>query len=297
MRRRSGQLAIAAVVGLAALAWGSEVRVGGGSVRLEGQVKADRVTVAAPATLHGNGTLQGDLEVSGALAPGGYAADAVGTQRVQGAVTFLPGSRFLCYAATHTNLDRLEASGAVSGSGQVVCSQATGAIPVGAVIVRGGAASSFAGFSPDSTWRWRLGTTGAVDLVLTDLRGDSDSDGLPDWWELAHFAGRTAGAPDGNPDGDRMNNGAEYAANTIPTDGNSVFEITDLAVLSATNARVRWTTTEGRQYTVVTWTNLLGGAPTTAAVLTVYSQPAHSWTDTVSAAQTLIYGVKVQEQP
>jgi predicted outer membrane repeat protein len=45
---------------------------------------------------------------------------------------------------------------------------------------------------------------------------DSDWDGLPDWWEQKYFASPTAGNPNGNPDGDGLDNLAEYEASRNP---------------------------------------------------------------------------------
>jgi len=45
---------------------------------------------------------------------------------------------------------------------------------------------------------------------------DSDSDGLPDWWELAYFGGVFGAAPGGDADGDGATNLQEYQAGSDP---------------------------------------------------------------------------------
>ncbi|QHI69520.1 PIG-L deacetylase family protein [Tichowtungia aerotolerans] len=54
---------------------------------------------------------------------------------------------------------------------------------------------------------------------------DSDYDQLPDDWELAHFPSLEAADPDADPDGDGLDNAAEFGAGTNPalsdTDGDS----------------------------------------------------------------------------
>jgi len=45
---------------------------------------------------------------------------------------------------------------------------------------------------------------------------DSDEDKLPDWWEDKYFGDPTAGIPDDDPDGDGLDNLAEYEASRNP---------------------------------------------------------------------------------
>lgn len=279
------------------LVWGAiggEVRIHGGMFRLEGEVRADRVILQTNATLFGNGILRGDLLARGLVMPGTAVPLNVGTQRVAGNVTFETPGRFACDAVSHTALDRLEATGAVSGVCIVVITNAPGAIPLGQLIVLGNAASDYAAFSPSNTYLWRLSETGSVDLALTDLRGDSDGDSLPDWWETAYWSNRLDGAAAADSDGDGMDNLGEYIANTLPQDADSLLEFTRIAAIS-TNVQVTWTTADGRRYALVGFTNLETSAGVTAAVFTVYGQPEHSWTDTVNGAGGRYYSVKVEE--
>ena len=50
---------------------------------------------------------------------------------------------------------------------------------------------------------------------------DTDTDGLPDWWEVACF-GNTDALPGGDPDQDQYTNLQEYQAGTDPTNAASV---------------------------------------------------------------------------
>lgn len=62
------------------------------------------------------------------------------------------------------------------------------------------------------------GDTNGINLVLVD--SDTDSDGLPDWWEQANFSGLSQDAS-GDFDGDGLSNGQEYSAGTSPTNAAS----------------------------------------------------------------------------
>ncbi len=57
-----------------------------------------------------------------------------------------------------------------------------------------------------------------ADIVLLDP--DSDSDGLPDWWEIEHFGDLTQTAT-GDPDGDTLDNTAEYLHDLNPADADT----------------------------------------------------------------------------
>src|SRR5690606_8363945 len=70
-----------------------------------------------------------------------------------------------------------------------------------------------------------------ADFLVSPVAGDSDNDGLPDWWEILHFRSnpeetdeeilaKYTGASDA--DGDSYDNATEYAAGSDPTDPDSV---------------------------------------------------------------------------
>jgi len=50
---------------------------------------------------------------------------------------------------------------------------------------------------------------------------DSDSDGLPDSWELQYFGSATGASASGNADGDGLTNLQEYLLGTNPNAGNA----------------------------------------------------------------------------
>ncbi|MBA3274049.1 MAG: hypothetical protein H0T11_09290, partial [Chthoniobacterales bacterium] len=61
-----------------------------------------------------------------------------------------------------------------------------------------------------------------VQTNTIDPGADTDSDGLPDAWELSYF-GTLARNGSGDPDSDGEDNLSEFRAGTNPTDGTSVF--------------------------------------------------------------------------
>lgn len=275
-------------------AGGSDIVVGGGEWQLAGAVECDRLTIKPGAILTGSGRLDGDLRVEGDVSPG---RNGIGTQTVGGAVLFVPGSRYLCDAAGHENLDRLAAAGAVGGTAVVHVVPASGAIPVGQIIVSGAAASDYSGFSAADAHAWRLAPTNSLDLALTHLRGDTDGDGLPDWWEMAYFQNsRTNATPTGNPDEDPALNIDEYGANTDPGDSDSFLHLTAIRRGDTDVPVLTWTTAAGRRYAVIRSTNLaLSGAAATSAVVTAYAQPLNVWTGAVAGSRIASYWITAEE--
>jgi hypothetical protein len=79
---------------------------------------------------------------------------------------------------------------------------------------------------------------------------DSDGDGLPDHWEIAHcFNAQDAGDAGRDADGDGVTNLAEYWAGTNPVDGNSVFRISHLCG-GWQNLTMQFLTVVGRSYVI-----------------------------------------------
>ncbi|HAM72167.1 MAG TPA: hypothetical protein DCM86_11035 [Verrucomicrobiales bacterium] len=80
---------------------------------------------------------------------------------------------------------------------------------------------------------------------------DSDHDGLPDEWEIAHglrpdSADGVNGA-DGDPDGDGSSNIQEYLAGTDPQDPASVLRVA-LNPINSTRLRIEWPMVPGKSY-------------------------------------------------
>ena len=89
---------------------------------------------------------------------------------------------------------------------------------------------------PNNTYGWgRISAPAAVGV------GDSDSDGIPDWWEVV-FGLNPANAADAvlDPDTDGFSNLEEYQANTDPTNSASRLRVTDVSVDAIGRAAVTW---------------------------------------------------------
>ncbi len=78
---------------------------------------------------------------------------------------------------------------------------------------------------------------------------DSDGDGLPDAWELAHFRSATAASATADSDGDGLTNLQEYIAGTDPQNPDSFLRITEVS-RSGNDVVVSFTAVAGRIYTL-----------------------------------------------
>ena len=77
---------------------------------------------------------------------------------------------------------------------------------------------------------------------------DSDNDGMPDAWEIAHF-GDLSRDGTGDEDGDGMTDRAEYLAGTDPRDDFSVLRIVQIQP-DAIGVHVTWESVPGKLYRV-----------------------------------------------
>ena len=85
---------------------------------------------------------------------------------------------------------------------------------------------------------------------------DTDSNGLPDWWEKIYFGHLTGTPPEADPDGDGASNISEWLAGTDPSSAASCFHILD-AVRTGNDIRVSWSTVGGHSYVLRFATNAI----------------------------------------
>lgn len=137
----------------------SVLDIAGGRMDVAGALAADGITVGAEATLAGGGSVYGPVVVSGTLAPDGTLSF--------GDTVFFSGGVLLSHASGPATLDRIEASGAVSGTATVRMTRAETAFPTQQVVVAGSAGSDYSLFVVSPSGEWIAGESGALNLWVT----------------------------------------------------------------------------------------------------------------------------------
>ena len=142
-----------------------------------------------------------------------------------------------------------------------------------------------------------LGRDQWYSLFVTGDSGDSDSDGIPDSWEVLYFGGVTNAVATSDLDGDGSDNYSEYVAGTLPNNASSVFEVTSFSASPDGGSPfiLNWSTVPGRVYSVDYTYNLqyIDFASFIDAINLPYTQ--NSYTDMVERAGSAhFYRVGVQ---
>jgi len=134
-------------------------------------------------------------------------------------------------------------------------------------------------------------------LLISGPAVDSDTDGMPDYWETTYFLSPTGAVATVDSDGDGADNLTEYISGYDPTDSNSVFEITSFAAPPAGSSPfiLTWNPVEGRLYSIGYSDDLIysGFDGITGATNLPHTQ--NSYTDTVERiGPTHFYHVDVR---
>lgn len=287
----------ATVVITAAAARGSLLQLEGGGFEANGALTVDGLTVNAGAVLSGAGGITGPSSVAGTLAPGCDAQGGAGLLQFGASLAFLPGSVLACHAASHTAISGVEAAGVVSGSAQVRLSKAPGAIPLGQPIVRGGPGTTYAAFrvADAGAAQWQLLSADGRNLLVSDLVGDSNSNGLPDWWEVDNFGGRTNGNAAADSDRDGMDDGDEYVAGTCPTNAGSRLCVEVVAMPVSNRFVIAWPSVSNRVYVVQGATDLASGFGATLANGIPATPPLNRYTNEITGTAMRFYRIGIQQ--
>jgi hypothetical protein len=171
---------------------------------------------------------------------GGYAQSQIDFLSVTGSVT-LGGVFFV-------NLTNNFLSALTNGAGFTLLTAGAPLTGAFANIASGGQLTTTDGYA-----RFTVLYAGATSLQLTNaVLVDTDSDGLPDWWEDQFSLNKTNPADATlDSDSDGASNLNEFLAGTDPTDAASYFHITAMQ-WEAGGWRLAWSTVGGKSYRVQT---------------------------------------------
>ncbi len=111
-------------------------------------------------------------------------------------------------------------------------------------------------YDADDDFYWQ------VDDVAILVEPDSNTNGLPDWWETTYYGGVTNLTSTGDSDGDGACDEAEFIAGTSPCDTGACFRVEGVT-RSNTVVTLRFPTATGHFYELQSRTNLMEGSWTT----------------------------------
>ena len=226
--------------------------INGGTIRVGAVIRADQLTVGADGTLTGHGTIDCDVLVMGLVSPQGEAGGSISKLSFGRKLEFADSARFSCdVSGMPSETDVLNVEGPVYGSCDIVVNQAPGSVPWRNLIVSGGPGSDYAAFTVSKTGspNCQLQVMDSK-LLLTDVITDSDSDGMPDFWEQTYFSHPTSADPNEDVDGDRLTNREECLAGTEPTNVDSCLRWVQISPLKGGDLSLTWDSVEGRVYTI-----------------------------------------------
>jgi subtilisin family serine protease len=125
---------------------------------------------------------------------------------------------------------------------------------------------------------------------------DTDTNGLPDWWELQYFGHLTGSDPNADADHDGLSNLAEWLAGTNPTNASSVLRLTAIPTNNPNAYVVRWPSVAGKYYRLERATNLLTGFNSVVQTNIAATAPTNTATDTaILPGNTRLYRVGVEQ--
>ena len=125
---------------------------------------------------------------------------------------------------------------------------------------------------------------------------DTDTNSLPDWWELQYFTHLTGTVTNADADHDGMSNLAEWLAGTNPTNANSCLRLMALPSNNTNTFVVSWPIVAGKYYRLERATNLLIGFNSVVQTNIAATAPTNTETDTaVLPGKVRFYRVGVEQ--
>ena len=131
------------------------------------------------------------------------------------------------------------------------------------------------------------GGTGTASRVIT-VDADTDRDGMPDWWELAHFGNITNAESSADGDGDGQKNYAEWMGGSIPTNDLSIFALNGEVPAGSSAYVLDWPTTSNRHYSLL-WGADLESSMSLMTTNVTYLLPSMTYTDAVNSLEDRVY--------
>ena len=144
-----------------------------------------------------------------------------------------------------------------------------------------------------STWFFASGPTNFLDQAWESFHNqDTDTDGLPDWWEREHCGNLTNMSAHSDQDSDHFSDLEEYRAGTDPLDPASLLRLTGIvARISRGECILHWLSVTGRTYTVSRTFSLASPDFLPAASNLPPTPPVNTWTDHISGTDRAFYRI------
>jgi subtilisin family serine protease len=125
---------------------------------------------------------------------------------------------------------------------------------------------------------------------------DTDTNGLPDWWELQYFGHLTGTGPNADADHDGMSNLQEWLAGTNPTNASSCLRLKAIPTNNPNAFVVKWPSVAGKFYRLERSTNLLTGFNSVVQTNIAATAPTNTATDTaILPGKARFYRVGVEQ--
>jgi len=152
------------------------------------------------------------------------------------------------------------------------------------------AGTTSVGITYDINWYPRDATP---DIGAFEYPVDSDGDTIPDGWEIHYFGDLASADSNSDTDLDGSIDKAEEIAGTNPTNNLSLFEITHHGLQGSSNVVVRWSSIDGRLYSVDSNSNLVDGIWSNIESNLPATPPENTCTVNTYTAETYFNRVRV----